>query len=228
MKKMLGFVLSAFGLFAVQPAPAQGTLYLSNLGEPSVGSAVIGSDAWIAQLFYTGTNSAGYILDSIQLLMGSASGSPSAFSAMIYSSSTPHPPLNTFSSAPDNSLGSLSGLDPSAGGVFTYTASGLMLSPSTYYFIVHTAATPVAQGSYDWRSTANISILNPSDPWELKYIYYSSTDGSSWAAHLREGVFQLAIYATAVPEPSSIALLSLGGLFFVGSVRNRLRARRIG
>ncbi len=210
MKKHIRIIRLAVALFAPLAAQAQGTIYLSNLARPSIGSAAVTSDAWIAQLLVTGTNPNGYALNSIQLLMGGASSGPSGFSVMIYNSSTPHYPFNPSSTTPVQSLGTLSGPDPSAGGIFTYTASGITLSPSTLYFIVLTAATPAVQGSYAWKSADNTVIRNPSDPWTLYDIYYSSTEGSSWALHLRQGVFQLGLDATAVPEPATYALVGLG------------------
>lgn len=194
-------IVLAAELFASSFVQAQGTLYVSNLGQTSTSSASIGSDSWIGQQIYTGTNTDGYDLNSVQLLMDAASGSPSGFTVSIYSDS---------SDEPGSSLGSLSGSDPSAGGIFTYTASGITLSPATDYFIVLTAATPVAQGAYVW-SAANSS--QGSDLWAIDNAYYSSSDGSSWMAYAPRGggdAPQMAIYATAVPEPSTLALAGLG------------------
>jgi hypothetical protein len=189
-------------LFAPSFVQAQGTLYVSNLGQTPNGSEAIGSDSWLAQVFSTGTNSGGYVLNSVQLLMGAASGSPSGFSVSIYGS------LN-----PTNSLGNLSGPDPSAGGIFTYAASGLDLSPSTTYFVVVTAATPVAQGAYNW--SAGTQYTFGGNQWEIAATYFSSSDGLTWTGHGRSDAFQMAIYATAVPEPSVAGLLGLGGLGFL-------------
>jgi hypothetical protein len=136
-------ILSCFA----QSIIAQGTLYVSNLGQSSTGGAVIGGDAWIAQSFITGTNSGGYDLNSIQLLVGAASGSPTGFSVSIFSS--------LGNGAPGGSLGSLNGSDPAASSAYTYTTSGIMLSPSSSYYVVATAATPVAQGDYAWSLAGN-------------------------------------------------------------------------
>ena len=198
MKKtiFITMVLAA-ELFAPSFSQAQGTLYVSNLGQTPTGTTAIGSDAWIAQIFATGTNPGGYTLNSIQLLMDAASGNPTGFSVSIYSSLSPI----------DN-LGGLSGSDPAAGGIFTYTASGITLSPSTSYFVVLTAATPVAQGAYNW--SAGILYAFGSDQWAIAAGYSDSTDGLTWTSHGRENAFQLAIYAAEVPEPATYALLGLG------------------
>jgi hypothetical protein len=60
-------ILIAFALtvkLSTSIASAQGTLYASNLGQTSLGSLSVGSDAWIAQAFITGSDSGGYVLDS--------------------------------------------------------------------------------------------------------------------------------------------------------------------
>jgi hypothetical protein len=189
-------------------APAQGTLYLSNLAESSIASGAVGSDSWLAEGFITGTNANGYVLNSVQLLMGESSLSPEGFAVSIYNSF--YGSQFPYFATPGNSLGSLSGPDPSAGGLFTYTAaSGLTFLPRTFYFVVVTADTPVATGSYDWSATQNTLVESP-DQWALDDVYFSSTDGANWVT-ARNYLFQLGTYATAVPEPSSVALLLLGG-----------------
>jgi PEP-CTERM motif len=206
MKIIVRMILTAVALFTAQLAPAQGTLYLSNLGQTPVGSAVVGSDAWIAQDFRTGTNSGGYTLNSIQLLLGAASGTPSGFSVSVY---------NSLGGSPGSNLGSLGGADPSAGGIFSYATSGITLSSSTFYFVVLTAATPAANGSYNW-SFVNPSSYDSNDGWLMNHIYYTSTDGSTWPVFSRGHFFQLAVDASAIPEPAIYSLVGLGlvGLSF--------------
>jgi hypothetical protein len=185
-------------------AQAQGTLYLSNLAESSIASGAVGSDSWLAQGFFTGTNSSGYVLDSVQLLMGESSLSPIGFAVSVYSNSG----ITGFD-PPGSSLGSLTGPDPTAGGLFTYTAtSGLTLAPSSFFFVVVTAETPVATGAYDWNSSETTLGQSP-DRWGLEDVYFSSTDGLNWG-YARSHLFQLGIYATEVPEPSTLALVGLG------------------
>ena len=199
MKKTILVFASAAGLLLPEQMPAQGTIYLSNLAQPSGGSVAVASDSWLAQRFLTGTNLDGYALNSIQLLMNQASGSPSGFTVS----------LSTFNSGvPGSSLDSLSGLAPSTAGIFTYTASSVSLLPSTLYFIVVTATTPIAEGSYYW-SKANASSFSSSDGWSLADFYSSSTDGSNWQLH-RLFPLQFAVDATAVPEPGRYALAGLG------------------
>jgi len=181
---------------------AQGTLYVSNTGQTSAGSIPVGSNAWIGGMFFTGNAVGGYSFDSIQLLMGGALGSPSNFAVMLYSYNMRFP---------GSSLGSLNGSsDPAAGGVFSYSSSGIVLSPSTPYWIVAKSATATANGSYNW-SFANTTDYSSAGTWQMNFdigYYASSIDSLAWTIH---GVYplQFAVYATPIPEPSAISLLLL-------------------
>lgn len=214
MRKTTRFAILCLtaGLLSIQSGQAQGTLFVSNLGQTPTGSATIGSDSWIAQDFGTTVNAPStYTLNSIQLLMNPALGNPSGFSVSIYSS------LN-----PVDNLGSLSGSNPSAGGIYTYTSSGIILSAGVDYFVVVTAATPIALGSYDWSASSG---LTENGALYIDDLYFSSSDGSSWTGHGRQNVFQMAINATAAPEPGTLGLLALGGMLI--GLRKRLGARGV-
>ncbi|HVU26590.1 MAG TPA: choice-of-anchor R domain-containing protein [Verrucomicrobiae bacterium] len=220
--KKINLVLLLAGLLCPIFMQAQGTLYLSNSGVTPMGSAEIGSDSWIGQSFYTGTNPDGYTLDSIQLLMNSAIGNPDNVTVSIYS-------WTSGTGAPGTEIASLTGFNPSTGGLYTYTASGITLLPSTdgaeqSYFVVVTASTPVAVGAYDW-SAANteqqqLSEFIQNDGWLFHDEYFSSTDGSTWTKTIRQDIFQMAIYATPIPEPQIYAVLGLS-LAYIGFRRFR-------
>src|SRR5258705_1367541 len=107
MKSYLLFISTVL-VATVVLVQAQGTTYISNLGQASGGSVVVGSDSWRAESFLTGTNPGGYTLDSIQLLTTLASGNPSGFSISVYSSNA----MNF--RYPGNSIGPLNRPDPSA------------------------------------------------------------------------------------------------------------------
>jgi hypothetical protein len=186
-------------------ADAQGTLYVSNLGQSSTGGMEVGSDSWIAQEFsISASDPNSYTFDSVQLLMDSESGNPSNFTVSIYNALQ----LNT---PPREDLGTLDGsTDPSTSGVFTYSASGIIFSPGDTYFVVVTAATPVSQGAYYW-STANWNDNDVSGTWTVDDTYYYADNSTHWVYDTGGDVFQMAIYATPIPEPSTWALAFLGG-----------------
>jgi hypothetical protein len=207
-KNFRGVIAFMVVLFARQIAFSQGTLtYLSSLGQPSVGSAAVGEDSWVASIFMTGGNLGGYELDSVELAMTPASGAPSDFTVMLYSSGP------EFSAVPVSRLDTLSGpTDPTTGGDYTYTASDLTLSKGTPYFIVITAGTPVASGAYAWSYTDS-APANTMDLWQGGNALITSSDGVSWNVTLGDGP-QFAINATAIPEPKTFFLLVLGCLIF--------------
>lgn len=217
--KTIAFVLLLLGLAMPNVAPAQGTTYFSNLSLPSGGSLVIGSDAWVAVPFYVGSNFDGYLLNSVQLLMGQASGSPGGFKASIFKSDGGR--------MPGTSLGNLSGDDPALGGIFSYTGSEITLPSQVpyFYFVVVTASMPTAQGSYSW-NYATSADYSSSGGWHGGTFVYTSTDGSSWSPHtFYENPFQFAINATAnIPEPSPFSLLGLGASFLAASLIRRRRS----
>ena len=91
--------------------------------------------------------------------------------------------------------------------------------PVAYYYVVVTASTPVAQGAYNWSAASNPALGN--NGWGGG-IYDYSTDGSTWD-YSRDHFFQFAVNATAVPEPSIVALFSLGSVALVWALRRRTR-----
>jgi PEP-CTERM motif len=180
------------------------------LGEPSSGSSAIGNNSWFAADFITGTNTGGYLLDSVQLAIADSSGDPSGFTVMIYSA------IIGDATFPGTSLGTLSGyLNPSTAGIYTYTSTtGLVLSPSDSYFIVLTAGTTVANGAYEWSVTSTASPGYTNYHWGDEVFFAQSGNGINWS--YASGIYgQFAIDATPVPEPSSSFLLLLGSGVFI-------------
>lgn len=207
-------------LFALSLA-AQGTLYLSNIGESTSDSFPIASDSWAAAAFQTGENyPGGYLLNSIQLLMGGGSGSPSGFSISIY--------VPNRTELRGTLIGSLNGVNPSSSGVFAFTpVSEIHLLPLFSYEVVATADTSSTEGFYAWNRTTshNYSTAN----WPGSYGSSVSIDGTSWTSTTPSYLFQFAVYATPlpVPEPSCPSLLGLGGFLLAGYIA-RSRAKRMG
>jgi hypothetical protein len=199
-------VVSVVTSLATQITKAQGTTYLSNLGQTSIGSDTVGNDSWLATDFFTGNNASGYLLNSVQLGMTDATGSPSGFAVMIYSAS--------FGAgiSPGSSLGSLSGSsNPSTAGIYTYsTVSSITLLPNRDYFIVITAETTVVNGIYEW-GYVGANSYNGNSGWTSRGgSFFISSNGLNWHSGTSVGP-EYAITATAIPEPAAWSLMLLGG-----------------
>jgi hypothetical protein len=205
-------LMFAVGALTAQTVKAQGTLYISNLGQPSTGSFAAGSDSWLGAVFYTGPDVRGYTLNSIELGMTDASGNPSAFTVMLYVNAN-NPNAGPFNI---NSIATLNGsLNPATAGTYTFVpTSNITLMGNVPYTIVLTAGTTVASGAYEWSHTGTYSY-DDSDGWSQSGgLWTSSNNGSSWNGPT-SGNLQFAINATVVPEPSSEILFGLGGLLFL-------------
>jgi hypothetical protein len=199
-------------LLVAQITQAQETTYLSSLSPTSTGAVSVGSNSWLAAEFVTGNNVGGYILNSVQLGMTDAVGSPNGFTAMIFNNK----PILGGTGVPGSNIDTLSGsLNPVTAGTYTYNPTAdFILSSSTGYYIVLTAGTAVANGAYEWSESAyppNASIY-----WGAGNGVFESNNGASgWSPTPYLGIAQFAINATAVPEPSSEILLGFGSLIFL-------------
>ena len=209
MKRLI--IIFAVNLLSRQIMQAQGTVYISDLGQISAGNNPIGSNSWCAADFLTGPNAGGYTLDSIQLQMANATDNPNNLTAMLYSG------VDVLAPRPKSYLVTLDGTaNPSTAAVYTYTSgSNFLLSPSTWYFIVLTAGTSVADGAYNWSYGSPFGYVR-SGGWLNDSGIYQSSDGSSWTlAGGSDWDAQFAITATAIPEPSMSWLLLLGSGVFL-------------
>ena len=216
-----GVIVLAVVLLTPQAAQSQGMVYVSNLDQPSAGSAAVGSDSWLATAVNTGSNPGGYIFDSIQLAMTPATGDPSGFTVQLYTSEGGVAGL-----VPGSSFATLTGsTDPATVGLYTYAASGLTLSPFSSYFIVLNAGTPVASGAYGW-SYESTSPATTSGGWNGGG-YSQSSDGINWSINGGDPPDQLQfdITATAIPEPDTLVLVGLPGVLFFAWRRWRASAQ---
>jgi hypothetical protein len=198
----------------VQMKNAGAATTFSNLGQAPLGSLAIASDSWRAEGFFTGANTDGYLLNSIQLQLETPMGAPSGFSLSIYDRN---------GSTPGSLLQSLTGPEPSGSGVFTFQSSGLVLHPISAYFIVATATTPLTSGSFQWEITSWVDQTHAFD-FGAGGLLFQSPDGHTWT-YSRPNNFMFAVNATVIPEPSIHALLGLGGLFLAALSFWRFRQR---
>lgn len=214
MKKLIFVILIILiaKLFAPPFIQAQGTLYLSNLGEPSGGSVAVGSSgssAFVETPFTTGTDSEGYVLDSVQLLMGNASGNPtngSIIVGILPSHGSYAPPSTT------SGFTRLTGpANPSTSGIYTYTSSGVTLLPDTVYFIYVFGTGHLAGGTYNWDFADDANAVSSAGwaytffPGEPSSSYYFGPDGP-----VAQNPLQFSINATPIPEPSASWLFLFG------------------
>ena len=211
-----GIIAGVFGLLTPQRLPAQGTMYLSNLNQPSVGSLAVGSNSWVAGIFNVGQNPGGYVLNSVELAMANASGNPGNLQVMIYA-------CGGGAALPLFSLGTLDGsLDPVSAGIYTYTPDApITFLRNSVYAIVLTSGTAIADGAYEWSYGASNSY-NPTGGW---FTLPAGADGAwtsangipgSWRQYANGTAFpQFAIEATPVPEPGVLSFFVLGGLHLV-------------
>jgi len=210
-----GIIASGFGLLVPQTLPAQGTTYLSNLDQASIGSLAVGSNSWVAGIFVVGNNPGGYVLNSVELAMNNAVGNPSGLQVMVYSSG------GGGYAPPAIYVGTLeSSLDHVSAGLYTFNPTEpITLLKGGGYSIVLTSGTATADGAYQW-SYGAANSYNPTGGWFTLPGglggAYGSNNGSipSW---VRNGSAfpQFSIEATAVPEPDVLSLLALGGMHLV-------------
>ena len=207
MKKkfyILALIVFLLEFAAGSTVNAQGTVYVSNLGSTNLVFVGLGPNYWMAQPFETGTNTSVYELSSVQLMMlvtGPSSGTNLQVS--LYSNN---------GGEPGSDLELLSGSDPTSSGTCTYTASGVVLAPSTtYWLLVSSGLTQFGFPTFLAGASQTTNYLS-SDGWALGAPMYS-TDLATWQA-ASYGAAQIAIRGTA-PEPSPWALAGLGLAIFL-------------
>jgi hypothetical protein len=188
-------------------SPGQGIVYLTTFGNATSGNHLVGSNSWEAGEIKTGTNSAGYTLNAVQLLLAGAVGNPGSFSVFLYTN------INSTSALlPGGFYAALSGSNsPATAGIYTFTTTGnVILTPATPYYVVVTSQSGISTGTYQW-NYASGSTPFQNEMWAIGTTY-NSTDGQSW--HVSGNFFQLAVNATPItasPEPTVITLCALGG-----------------
>ncbi len=212
----IGFALAILGLFTAGGGRARGA-YLTNLPGSNDGDFVnIGAGVSYAVEFTTGSSPATLI--DAQLRLTTQAPATDADVLTLYSASAglPGTALTTFTTPP---LGVGTSTD-----VFT---TNFALAANTSYFLVLTGGAAFSQ----WTSTftaANPNGVTPTSTAGVTYVTQLAGSGpiggapTSFSASAVIPNFQLDV--AAVPEPSSLALVGLGGVAVL--VGRRLRRGR--
>lgn len=197
-------VAGAYACFAIA-LPAQATVVYNNLDSVQSGSDAVFGTGPLTNSFSTG--SYGGTLNSVQALLmnlGPDVASDLQVSLLSSTSGAPGSVLATF--------GSLSSAGISSAGFDAYRfslASGYNLAANTTYWIEIAAADPNA---VQWSYTSDLSGLGVAG--ESSYSAAFGISSNSTAALNGFGPYQMAV---ELPEPGSLALISLGmaGLVFI-------------
>jgi hypothetical protein len=205
-------VLGAILVLGITTA-ASAEVVLSNLQSPPG----IGSGNGIGQLsppattntirgqeFFTDATEPGYRLNSVTLHMADALGTPGDFVLELYTapnSGVASGPLGEFTVASN----------PVTAGHHTFEfADNVILAPSTRYMLVASAPNAAGPGisQYGWRLG---SFLGSGNMWGVNAQWVSGNGGASWAP-VRSNPLQIAIDATAIPEPTSATFATLAAI----------------
>ena len=133
------------------------------------------------------------------------------------------PTLGIYTATANNTIGSLVGAFASANLTFgtavseTFTGSATLSAGRNYFLVLD------GNNFFNWSSTFTATNPNGLTPIGLGATYLASGGSGSYAAGNVKPSFQLE--TAAVPEPSSLALSSLGGLTLL--VVRRLRSTRL-
>jgi hypothetical protein len=208
-KTLLG---AAFMLLANAGLSYGDTVIVSNLTDPVNGTGTIyssGPPQWYAQEFLTGSSSV--VLSSIIVPLGDASGSFTAGAELVNNSSgLPGSTVLTGFTVPTIPTGSPTDL------TFMPMTSVTLAANTDYWFVL--AATG-SGGDYQWQYTNTLSTSFPN-------YAVNSGMGTTWAIGTPPGPFLLeatAASASAVPEPSSLVLVTCGFLTFAVVLSRRRR-----
>jgi len=183
------------------------TLGIGHAGGPRISR---NGNAWSGYRSAAGftTDANTYSLDSVEALLFMHAGDTTDFVESLYSDS---------GGVPGVSLGRLSGPETITKGNYFFTATGLTLAPDTTYWVV---IEPDLSGPSQWSDlwwwvpptrvagVGSDAPLSPDNVWEP---WYPSGDTASYT---------LVVYATAIPEPSSLALSSLDAVGLLGLKRH--------
>ena len=202
-------------LFTAGLTSAAAETFITNLGNASAGFFGIArnsdGDYRTAQSFTTGS---AVTLDSVSLIVGQTSPfSDGGFHVAIY---------NDAAGSPGTSVASLVGDSNPHGGVSVYTtAAAVPLANGITYWVVAYVDSPHNWSKYATFNTFDTSLTHETD-WSLGELS-SYSDFYGWV-NSSGARGQLALVATAVPEPGEYAALT--GLALAGFALWRRRSAK--
>ncbi len=177
------------------------TTYISSVDGSNSGGFMVGTTP-VAESFRTGGASGGYLLDSVSLFMGGRTTGASGFRVAIYS--------DQGAGVPWTQLGLLAGNNNPGSGLFEYSGLSLFLDRETTYWVVASANNTGSFSGYTWGFSQSVAYTG-TDGWSIDIAGYceAAINFGRWGAFspYRNGLLQLSVSATPVPEPASWALL---------------------
>jgi hypothetical protein len=178
---------------------AQETTYLDNTSQPVTGTRGFNLTQTGAQ-FLTGTNAGGYVLNSLQLLFADASGNPeiSYLRCDLLSDYFNLPSVILTAFIPND--------NPTTAGLHTFvplqpSAPSVILAANTDYWLFFYPHGGSSLGYYRYNFTDSVNSTSI-DGWRVTGETFSPFSPG------QTGLPMFSLNATAIPEPSTLALLA--------------------
>jgi hypothetical protein len=204
LKQIITIIGCMAGMFAPQLTSAQGRVtFLDNTGQTVAGNNGVGlggAGSRIDVQFQTGTNAGGYTLNSISFLMANANNNTGAAQIGVLADEYGASLFLPFIASPG----------PTNAGLYTYLVPSVTLAANTDYWLMFNNK---GIGPFQW-SYASTTAAATVDGWSI-------TGNTGPVGTTPVGIPMFAINATAVPEPSSVALLVIGTLVVLSWTRQR-------
>ena len=190
---------------AAQTPHSNGAALVSNTGQTAGSTGGVGTNEWV-QSFTTGPNSGGYDLSSIELdfsALPSPALASSDFTVTIWSATAANPPL------PGSPLHTLSSPGTFTTGIVAFSASSVVLDPTTTYF-VHVANSSGRNARLK-RTTSHAEDSGAAAGWSIGNLRYYRLTGTGSAFNDSTALFKLAVQGSAatISNDATLRVLSL-------------------